>query len=242
MTPARRLVFFFLGVLCVACAPLNHAKLQARAAADSLAATRDSLRSTRDSLRHFALDATTPDSFLVAFETTRGRFDVMAHSSWAPVGADRFYALVRRGFYDSTTVFRVVKGFVAQFGISGNPNTSAAWENRTIGDDRTRVSNLRGRVSYASGGAGTRTTQLFINLRDNPRLDALGGFGYPPFGEVVKGMDVVDSLYNEYGEAPSGRQDSIIHLGNEYLRRNYPKLDMIRTARVIQAWGRQPGG
>jgi peptidyl-prolyl cis-trans isomerase A (cyclophilin A) len=242
MMPARRLVFFSFGVVCVACAPLNHAKLQARAAADSLVAARDSLKSTRDSLRYFALDATTPDSFLVAFETTRGRFDVMAHTSWAPVGADRFYDLVRRSFYDSTTVFRVVKGFVAQFGISGNPKVSAAWRNRRLGDDRARENNTRGRVSYASGGPGTRTTQLFINYADNVRLDTLGGIGYPPFGEVVRGMEVVDSLYAEYGGAPSARQDSISRLGNEYLRRNYPKLDMIRTARVIQEWRRQPGG
>jgi peptidyl-prolyl cis-trans isomerase A (cyclophilin A) len=242
MRSLRRIEILSIGVLCVACAPLNHAKLEARAATDSLTATRDSLRLTRDSLRYFALDAATPDSFLVAFETTRGRFDVMAHTNWAPVGADRFYDLVHRGFYDSTTVFRVVKGFVAQFGISANPRISAAWRNRRLGDDRGRESNTRGRVSYASGGAGTRTTQLFINYADNARLDTLGGIGYPPFGEVVRGMDVVDSLYNEYGGAPSARQDSISRQGNEYLRRTYPKLDVIRTARVVQEWRRQPGG
>ena len=183
----------------------------------------------------------TPDSFLVAFETTRGRFDVMAHSQWAPVGTDRFYELVHRRFYDDVVIYRVIKGFVAQFGINGDPAVSAAWRTRRIADEPVRQGNKRGRLAYARGGAGTRTTQLYINYADNARLDTLNGFGFPAFAEVVSGMEVVDSLYNEYGARPAARQDSISRLGNAWLRREFPKLDMIKTARIVREWRRPPG-
>ena len=246
MNPLRRLALFGVAlgaVATTACAPLNRANARAVAVRDTLAASRDSLGRARAELARrdsvfMPLDFSTPDSFLVAFETTKGRFEVMAHQRWAPVGAGRFYELVHRRFYDSVIVFRVVKGFVAQFGINGNPAVSAAWRTRRIADDSNTQSNTRGRVSYARGGPGTRTTQLFINYGNNARLDTVGGLGYPPIGEVVRGMEVVDSLYAEYGGAPSGRQGDISREGNAFLRREYPLLDMIRTARVIQEWRR----
>jgi peptidyl-prolyl cis-trans isomerase A (cyclophilin A) len=218
--------------------------LRAMATHDSLVAVRDSLSAAR--LRILALDSlvtpltlTAPDSFLVVFETTRGRFDVMIHSRWAPLGVDRFYDLVRRRFYDDVTVFRIEKGFVAQFGISGDPAVSAAWRFRRIPDDPIYESNIRGRLSYASAGPNTRSTQLFINFKNNPQLDAPTG-GYPPIGQVVAGMDVVDSLYAEYGNAPANAQVSIQAEGNAFLRANFPKLDVIRTARIVREWRRPP--
>jgi peptidyl-prolyl cis-trans isomerase A (cyclophilin A) len=181
-----------------------------------------------------------PDSFRVAFETTRGRFDVVAHRAWAPAGVDRFYDLVRRRYYDDVSFFRVVPGFVAQFGLSGDPRVSDAWRANTIPDEPVRETNRRGRISFARGGRNTRTVQLFINLRDNPRLDTLNAFGFPPIGEVVDGMQVVDSLYSGYGEAvPRGQgpvQDSIRAQGNAYLARGFPRLDYIRRARVVRKW------
>ena len=248
MNPYRRISSFATAVALVtvaACAPLNRAKVRATAATDSLIATRDSLARSRQ--HAIALDSlitpltlSTPDSFLVTFETTKGRFDVMAHSQWAPVGVDRFYDLVRRRFYDDVIVFRIVKGFVAQFGIHGDPAVNAAWRNRRIADDRFRESNSRGRVSYASGGPNTRTTQLFINFADNRRLDTTAT-GYPPIGEVVRGMEVVDSLYAEYAGAPSGAQGSIQSQGNAFLKSNFPLLDVIKTARIVNEWRRPPG-
>jgi peptidyl-prolyl cis-trans isomerase A (cyclophilin A) len=235
MNPTRRLAFFAATLslaVTTACAPLNRAKATARATTDTLATVRATL-AAKDSV-FMPLTFSTPDSFLVAFETTRGRFDVMAHTRWAPVGTDRFYELVHRRFYDSVIVYRVVKGFVAQFGINGDPAVSAAWRNRRIADDVVREGNKRGRLAFARGGAGTRTTQLFINFADNARLDTLNTFGFPAFAEVVAGMEVVDSLNNEYGGAPSARQDSISRQGNAYLRRTFPNLDMIKTARIIQ--------
>lgn len=247
MNPIRRLSLFVAAVAAVftACAPFQGAKLRAAAAQDTLSRTRDSLFIARQ--RILALDSlivpltrSTPDSFLVAFETTRGRFDVMVRSEWAPVGVDRFYDLVRRRFYDNVVVFRIVKGFVAQFGISPDPVVSAAWSARRIADDRPRESNTRGRLSFASAGPNTRTTQLFINFADNRRLDADATSGYPPIGEVVAGMEVVDSLYAEYGGAPANAQDSIQRQGNRFLVRAYPKLDVIRTARIINEWRARP--
>lgn len=193
------------------------------------------------------LRVTTPDSFLVRFVTTRGTFDVMARSNWAPVGADRFYSLLRLHYYDDVSFFRVVKGFVAQFGISSDSVTNVGWDVRRIADDSVRHSNTRGTIAFARDGPETRTVQLYINLRDNARLDKYGGIGFAPIAEVVSGMEVVDSLYSGYGEARPdtgkarpGRegppQDSIQRWGNAYLHRGWPKLDYVRTARVIREW------
>jgi peptidyl-prolyl cis-trans isomerase A (cyclophilin A) len=187
-----------------------------------------------------------PDSFMVSFETSRGRFDVMARKSWAPNGVDRLYTLVGNRYYDGARFFRVVKDFVAQFGLAADPTVTAAWRLRAIADEPVHHTNARGTIAYARGGPGTRTTQLFINLKDNARLDSLNGFGFPPIAEVVSGMGVVDSLYNGYGEAAprSGAvpnrsgpsQDSIGTQGNSYLVRGWPKLDYIKSARIVQEW------
>jgi cyclophilin family peptidyl-prolyl cis-trans isomerase len=203
----------------------------------------------------FNADTAVPDSFVVAFETSRGRFDVMAHTEWSPAGVDRFYQLVNVHFYDDARFFRVVKDFVAQFGIPGDPSRNKAWRLRRLADEPVRKGNSRGRLAYARGGPGTRTVQLFINLKDNARLDTLNGYGFPAFAEVVSGMSVVDSLYQGYGEAaprPTAQattqrdtssrvrlgpqQDSITVQGTPYLLRGWPKLDYIKKARVVREW------
>src|SRR6266508_1694537 len=174
-----------------------------------------------------------PDSFCVRVSTTKGDFVIAVHRAWAPYGADRFYNLVRSGFYDAVRFFRVLPGFMAQFGIHGDTAVTAAWRERRIADDPVRRTNLRGRVTFATAGPGTRTTQIFINYGSNDRLD---GMGFAPFGQVVEGMDVVDALYGGYGEgAPNGRGPDQFRLnveGEKYLARQFPKLDKINRATV----------
>lgn len=181
-----------------------------------------------------ALAKPAPDSFKVAVETSKGTFTILAHRDWAPLGVDRFYHLVQAGFFDDTRFFRVLSGFMAQFGINGDPRVSAAWEPLTIADDPVKQTNKRGMVSFAMGGPNTRTTQLFINYGNNANLDAMG---FPPIGEVIDGMAVVDSLYSAYGEgAPDGNgpdQTRIATQGNAYLAQNFPQLDFIRRARIV---------
>ena len=181
-----------------------------------------------------AIAAPAPDSFRVAFETSKGTFVVEAHRAWAPRGVDRFYHLVRLGFYDETRFFRVLESFMAQFGMHGDPRVTTAWETLPIADDPVRESNLRGTVSFAMAGPNTRTTQLFINTVDNRNLD---GMGFAPVGRVVAGLAVIDSLYAGYGEgAPSGfgpDQAVLAERGNAYLAERFPKLDFIRTARLV---------
>lgn len=159
------------------------------------------------------------------------------HRDWAPNGADRFYNLVTNGYFDDVRFFRVVSGFMAQFGINGAPKVNEAWSEASISDDPVKQSNTRGKVSYAMRGPGTRTTQLFINYAD--RNAGLDGQGFAPFAEIVEGMDVVDKLYNGYGDgAPYGSgpdQGRIQKEGNEYLKKDFPKLDFIKTARVLPA-------
>lgn len=180
-----------------------------------------------------AIATPAPDSFRVVFETSKGNFTVLAHRDWAPLGVDRFYHLVQMGFFDDTRFFRVLHGFMAQFGINGDPKVTAAWEPLVLKDDPVKQSNKRGTVSFATGGPDTRTTQLFINYADNANLDAMG---FAPIGEVVDGMAVVDSLYGDYGEgAPDGsgpNQELISKSGTPYLTQNFPKLDFIRKARL----------
>jgi peptidyl-prolyl cis-trans isomerase A (cyclophilin A) len=171
-----------------------------------------------------------PDSFRVAFETTRGTFVVQINKDWAPKGADRFYTLVSQNYFDDTRFFRVVPGFIVQFGLSGDPKLNAQWRENTIADDSVRQSNVRGTITFATRGPNTRANQLFINFADNPRLDEMG---FAPIGRVVEGMSVVDSLYADYGEAPD--QELIQTMGNSYLDRTFPKLDRIKTARISLA-------
>jgi peptidyl-prolyl cis-trans isomerase A (cyclophilin A) len=167
-----------------------------------------------------------PDSFRVTFETSRGPFVVGCIRAWAPHGVDRFYQLVNGHFFDQTRFFRVVPGFVAQFGLSADPSGNAAWD-APIPDDSVRQSNKHGVLSFASQGPNTRTHQLFLNLADNAQLD---GMGFPPICKVVEGLSAVDALYSGYGEAPD--QTAIQMQGNAYLNRTFPKLDYIKTARI----------
>lgn len=180
------------------------------------------------------MNRTAPDLFQAKFETSKGDFVIEVHRDWSPNGADRFYNLVHNGYYDSVRFFRVLDGFMAQFGISGDPEVSAIWRQRAIPDDSARASNTRGHVTFAMAGSNTRTTQVFINYADNSRLD---GMGFAPFGLVVEGMDVVDGFYSGYGEsAPSGRgpnQARIQAEGNGYLETEFPLLDHVERAYVV---------
>jgi peptidyl-prolyl cis-trans isomerase A (cyclophilin A) len=183
------------------------------------------------------LDAVGPDSFTVHFESSRGAFDVKVHRDWAPRANDRLYYLFRAHYYDGVRFFRTVDNFVSQFGISGDTAVIRVWRDKKLPDDSVTRSNVRGTLSFASGGPNTRTTQLFINYRDNSRLDRSG---FAVFGQVISGMEVVDSLYKEYGEgAPRGKgpeQGRIQKEGNAYLIRDFPKLDYVITARVVAEW------
>lgn len=179
-------------------------------------------------------EARAPSVFLTRFETSKGPFVIETRRSWAPRGADRFHQLVQSGFFDNTRFFRVVTSFMVQFGAHGDPGVNAAWESLTIPDDSVTRSNRRGFVSFAMAGPDTRTTQIFINLIDNTQLDAMG---FAPFGQVVEGMAVVDSLYADYGDSPPSGfgpdQARLMREGNAYLEKEFPKLDFIRTARVV---------
>lgn len=174
-----------------------------------------------------------PDAFRVTFVTTEGEFTVRVRREWAPRGADRLYNLARHGFYDDARFFRVVEGFAAQFGLSGEPALDRLWREHPIPDDPVRLGNERGTVAFASSGEDARTTQLFVNLRDNTRLDAMG---FAPVGRVAEGMEVVDALYAGYGEgAPRGagpEQERIVREGNAYLEEEFPKLDYIEATEV----------
>ena len=176
-----------------------------------------------------------PDSFHVTFETSKGPFTVRAVRAWAPHGVDRFHHLVRAGYYDRVKFFRVLPGFVAQFGIHGDSAVNALWKARAIPDDSVRQSNQDGFVTFATSGRNTRTTQLFVSTRDNRRLDALG---FAPIGRVISGMEVVRALYGGYGEGPprgtGPSQAEIAREGNRYLERSYPQLDSIVRARIVK--------
>jgi homoserine O-acetyltransferase len=176
-----------------------------------------------------------PDRFRAGFETTKGRFVVEVRRDWAPRGADRFFNLVRAGFFDDSRFFRVVPDFIAQFGIPGGPAVTRVWQDRTFPDDPERQKNLRGTIAFAMKGPNDRRTQAYINLRDNARND---GQGFAILGRVIEGMDVVDSLYSGYGETSgggmrAGRQQRLLELGNPYLDREFPKLDRILRAAII---------
>lgn len=176
-----------------------------------------------------SLHAKAPTVYDVSFKTTRGTFVVTVHRAWAPVGADRFYNLVRARFFDGVTFFRVVKGFVVQFGISPDPAVSKVWQNANLKDDPVKISNRPGTITYADAGPSTRTTQVFVNLGNNAGLDAQG---FAPFGRVTGGMSVVNRLYGGYGEKPTNDQPQIAAQGNAFLRKTFPKLDSIVTARI----------
>jgi len=175
------------------------------------------------------LNEQAPATFRANLDTSKGAIVITVHRDWAPVGADRFYNLVKNGFYDDVRFFRVIPGFMAQFGIHGNPAVAAAWRPAQIKDDPVKQTNKRGYVTFATAGPNTRTTQLFINFKDNPGLD---GRGFAPFGTVVSGMEVVDKINAEYGEQPN--QGRIQMEGNAYLNKEFPRLDYIKRAALVK--------
>ncbi|MGH6747980.1 MAG: peptidylprolyl isomerase [Methyloceanibacter sp.] len=181
-----------------------------------------------------SLNEKAPATYKVKFDTSKGSFVVEVHRDWAPNGADRFYNLVKNGFYNDARFFRVISGFMVQFGINGNPQISKVWRDANIKDDPVKASNKRGMITFATAGPGTRTTQVFINFGDNAGLDDQG---FAPFGQVTSGMDVVDALYAEYGEgAPQGAgpdQGLVQSQGNAYLKKDFAKLDYIKTATIL---------
>ncbi len=170
------------------------------------------------------------EKFRVRFETSKGEFVIEVTPSWAPRGAAQFRELVESGFYDDCRVFRVLPGFMAQFGINGDPAIQAKWRERRIPDDPVIQSNKRGNVTFATSGPNSRTTQIFINYADNSYLDP---DGFAPFGRVIEGMDVVESLYSGYGGAPSDEQPTIQQQGNEFLNKEFPKLDYITRTTLL---------
>jgi peptidyl-prolyl cis-trans isomerase A (cyclophilin A) len=180
-----------------------------------------------------ALAEKAPAVYKVRLDTSKGAAVIEVRRDWAPNGADRFYNLVKNGFYDNTRFFRVISGFMVQFGISGDPKIAAPWRTATIKDDPVKQSNKRGFITFATSGPDSRTTQVFINFADNGGLD---GQGFAPFGQVTSGMEVIDQLYSQYGEgAPRGRgpdQSRIQREGNEYLMKDFPRMDHIRKATI----------
>lgn len=171
-----------------------------------------------------------PDSFRVAFETTRGNFVVEVIRAWSPRGADRFHEMVGAGYFKDIAFIRVLPGFVAQFGMHGDPAVNRRWEAKPIPDDPVVQGNARGTIVFATSGPNTRRNQFFINYSANMRLD---GMGFSPFGRVVEGMGVVDSVYAGYGETPD--QARIAAEGNAYLKRSFPQLDYITSARIVRS-------
>lgn len=174
-----------------------------------------------------------PDVYKVSLDTSKGPVVIEVHRDWAPLGADRFYELVKSGYYDGARFFRVLPGFMAQFGIAADPKVTAKWKDANLQDDPVKQSNTRGMLTFATAGPNTRTTQMFINTANNARLDSQG---FAPIGQVVSGIEVVDNFYNGYGEgAPQGRgpaQGLIEEQGNAYLEKEFPMLDYIKKATI----------
>src|SRR5215469_9762720 len=168
-----------------------------------------------------------PDIFKVNLDTSKGPVVIEVHRDWAPLGADHFYELVKSGFYDGARFFRMVPGFVVQFGLAADPAVTAKWKSMNLADDPVKQSNTTGMVTYATAGPNTRTTQVFINLADNQRLDSQG---FAPFGRVISGMDIVQGFYSGYGEKPD--QQLLEAQGNAYLQSQFPQLDYIKKATI----------
>jgi peptidyl-prolyl cis-trans isomerase A (cyclophilin A) len=194
------------------------------------ATAQDGANINREKLMNPAqLTETAPDTFQVKFDTSKGEFIVEVTRDWAPNGADRFYNLVKNGYYNDCRFFRVVENFMVQFGINGDPQINSVINRARIKDDPRKQSNTRGFITYAMAGPDTRTTQLFINYANNSFLD---NQGFSPFGRVTSGMDVVDAINNKYGETPN--QQLVQTQGNAYLKKEFPNLDYIKTATIIE--------
>ena len=170
-----------------------------------------------------------PDTYKASFDTSAGPFVVEVHRAWAPLGADRFYNLVKNGFFDDTRFFRVVPNFMVQFGLNGDPAVQSVWRSANLKDDPVKESNKKGYVTFATAGPNTRTTQVFINFKDNGSLDSQG---FAPFGQVVSGMDVVEKITSQYGERPN--QGRIQMEGNAYLTKEFARLDYIKKATIAK--------
>jgi peptidyl-prolyl cis-trans isomerase A (cyclophilin A) len=181
-----------------------------------------------------AQDPKSPDEFKVKLETTKGDIVLKITRDWAPKGADHFHALVKAGYYDECRFYRVLPKYIAQFGINGAPAVSAKAKETPIDDDPVKQKNTRGRLTFAKGGPNTRTTNLFLNLKDNSSLDALG---FAPIGEVVEGLEIADQLFSGYGDgAPKGRgpsQKKIYEQGNDWLQKDFKDLDFVKTAKIL---------
>jgi len=190
--------------------------------------------SAMDLMQPSTLNEKAPDTFKVKVDTTKGAFTVEVTRSLAPNGADRFYNLVKAGYFKDVPFFRVVPNFMAQFGMSGDPKLTAIWNHANITDDPVKGSNTRGMITFATAGPNTRSCQFFINFKDNSQLDHQG---FAPFGKVTEGMDVVDKLNGEYGDGPpwgkGPSQGEIEAEGNTYLKKNFPNLDYIKSATVL---------
>lgn len=177
-----------------------------------------------------------PERFKAEFNTTRGIFIIEAYRPWSPAGVDRLYQLIKTGFFNNNSVFRVQTGYVVQFGISDNKETNTFWDKRPIADEPVRESNLKGYISYARDGANSRTAQLFINKKDNFKLDTVnynGLRGFPPVAKIIDGFGVVESFYGEYGFEPAKQQDSIMMYGNAWVKKHYPELDYIISVTIL---------
>jgi peptidyl-prolyl cis-trans isomerase A (cyclophilin A) len=228
-----------LGVLSIACVaaqtPAHPAPAKAPARTGATAASRRTTGSAATGrkapmLNPAAYKAKAPEEYQAKFTTTKGAFTIDVHRDWAPLGADRFYNLVKGGFYNGAPLFRIISGFMAQFGISPVPAVNKAWDKATIKDDPVKQSNKRSYVSFATAGPNTRTTQVFVNYADNSRLDSQG---FAPFGIVTEGMDVVDKFYSGYGETPD--QGKLNEEGKAYFEKNFPQMDTITTAVIVPA-------
>ncbi len=227
-------VFFilFCCVLLSACGSGSEASQAAKPASTEAQDAKETKATVPKNIAANAEQA--PPTFSVKFETTKGDLLIDVTREWAPLGADRFYSLVRAGYYNDVAFFRVIKGFMAQVGISGDPALNATWRTKRITDDPVKQSNTEGMVSFAMGGPNSRTTQIFINFVNNSRLDKMG---FASFGKV-RDMQPVKALYSEYGEgAPRGKgpnQGRLQMEGNPYLKRDFPELDYIKTAQIIE--------
>jgi peptidyl-prolyl cis-trans isomerase A (cyclophilin A) len=211
------------------------ALMSAQTAAPKPAAPKPAAPAANRLLTPAALTAKAPETYKVKFDTSKGVFVVEVHRDWAPNGADRFYNLVRNGFYNNVRFFRVLDGFMAQFGMSGTPAVQRVWGGaaQQLKDDPVKQSNKRGYITFANAGPNSRSTQVFINLVDNQFLDP-EPMHFAPFGQVVEGMEVVDMLYKGYGRQNVPDQQRITSEGNAYLTKEYPKLDYVKTATIAQ--------
>jgi peptidyl-prolyl cis-trans isomerase A (cyclophilin A) len=228
-TPRVKLLFLACSLAILPPSALGQEKAPAKKAATAKKAPAKAAAGATDpALLNPALAvAKAPESFKVHFTTSAGAITVEVTRAWSPLGADRFYNLVKHHFFDGAAFFRVVPGFVVQFGLSADPKITQAWDKAIIKDDPVTKSNHRGSLTFATAGANTRTTQLFINLGENARLD---GMGFSPFGTVIEGMDVVDKIYSGDGEKPD--QGQITAKGKAYLDANFPKLDKILSTSI----------